>query len=283
MSQEYTRRQRRANRGRANRPVLVTSSDTTQSTASEQQELATSPVATETATNVTESELRNVPSVPSPAPTGQRKLPRFFSTVSKGEQESQTSTAREQTIAQARIARATRGKAVATPAAQTTSTSETPKEKTVAKPATQTTARPAANARPAQTGFFKTRYIIGLGIYLLVADFVGVYEAQLLTQFGLEQRLAQFSLFGLPIQVRTSTIVFLATLVLVLVVLAYFDLLPRSLSSATNRGTTGTNRTTSSNSSAERTPQPTVRQGIKGADDDLYQAYRANQRRERKR
>ena len=274
MSQEYSnRRQRRSNRGRAGRPVLVTSSDTTNTPTSEEQ------VTTSTATDVVEPE--PLP-VPTPAPTkGQRKLPRFFSNVSKSE-DTQATTTNEQKAAQARIARATRGKTASVPAAKATSEQ---KEQTTAKPAAQTTARPAATRPAAQQGFFKTRYIIGLGIYLLVADFVGVFEAQLLNQWKLETVLAQFSLFGLPIRVSTSTIVFLATLVIVLVVLAYFDLLPRSLGAARNTGTgrSGTGRSTTSSTPTERTPQPTMRQGVKGSDDDLYQAYRSNQRREKKR
>ena len=273
MSQEYSsRRQRRSNRGRAGRPVLVTSSDSTNTPMNEEQ--ATSSIATETATEVAEPEPL---AVPTPAPTGQRRLPRFFSNVSKSEQENQETT-HEQSVAQARIARATRGKTAAVPAAKADSETN---EKAITKPAV--TPRPAATRPPAQTGFFKTRYIIGLGIYLLVADFVGVYEAQLLTQWKLERLLTQFSLFGLPIQVRTSTIVFLATLVIVLVLLAYFDLLPRSLGAARNTGAGSTSRTTSSGTSVERTPQPTMRQGVKGSSDDLYQAYRSNQRREKKR
>jgi hypothetical protein len=275
MSQEYSnRRQRRNNRTRTSRPVLITSSDATNTSVSEDQSLT--PTAAETATDVAEPE--SLP-VPTPAPTGQRRLPRFFSNVSKGEQETQEAAPREQTVAQARIARATRGKTAAVPAPKATSETN---EKAVVKPAAQTTTRPPA--RPAQTGFFKTRYIIGLGIYLLVADFVGVYEAQLLTKFGLERILTQFNLFGLPIQVRTSTVFFLATLVIVLVVLAYFDLLPRSLGAARNTGgANSSGRTTTSNTPGDRTPQPTIRQGVKGSNDELYQAYRSKQRRDRKR
>lgn len=275
MSQEYSnRRQRRNNRARAGRPSLVTNSDTPNTPFNDEQSTTT---ATETATRIAEPEPL---SVPTPAPTGQRRLPRFFSNVSKSEKEPQTSTPNEQTVAQARIARATRGKNATVPSAATTA--ETP-EKAVAKPAAQTATRPTSN-RPAQTGFFKTRYIIGLGIYLLVADFVGVYEAQLLTQFHLERLLTQFSLFGLPIQVRTSTIFFLATLVIVLVVLAYFDLLPRSLGAATNRGAGGgANRSITSSTPTERTQQTTIRQGVKGSSDELYQAYRSKQRRGKKR
>ena len=275
MSQEYSsRRQRRNNRARTGRPVLVTSSDTTNNTPVSEEQSTTS-----TATDVVEPE--PLP-VPTPAPTtGQRRLPRFFSNVSKSEETTVSST-NDQTVAQARIARATRGKTASVPAVKATNE---PNEKTTTKPATQaaqTTPRPATNRPSAQQGFFKTRYIIGLGIYLLVADFVGVYEAQLLTQLKLERQLAAFNLFGLPIQLRTSTIVFLATLVIVLVLLAYFDLLPRSLGAARNTGS-GTGRSTTSNTPTERTPQPTMRQGVKGSDDDLYQAYRSNQRRDKKR
>ena len=291
MSQEYSsRRQRRSNRTRGSRPVLVTPSATS-TVENEESSVATGTKGIDSAENTNNVSAAKVESrtVPTPTPTGQRRLPRFFSNVSKSEQVTQTTAEREQTAAQARIARATRGRTATVPAVKATD-SEVSEEKSgektsrtvPAKSTAQQTTRPATS-RPAQTGFFKTRYIIGLGIYLIVADFVGVYEANLLTEFGWERQLATFNLFGLPIQVRTSTLVFLLTLIVVLVVLAYFDLLPRSLGAASRTGGARHSGSTSSGTPTERTPQPTIRQGIKGSDDDLYQAYRSNQRRSRKR
>lgn len=279
MSQDYTssRKQRRANR---NRPVLVTSteanglsevdSDTTQDTSST--------VATETPTN-TDKQPEPIAIPASPAP-GQRprRLPGFFSTIGKSDE---TVKEEKAEIAQARIARATRSKtangntskvAAVTPdkAKQTTETSQ-PTEKAIPRPASRLTGRPNST--------FKTRYIFGMVIYLLVAQFVGVFITGLFQGAKIDSILLTFALFGGNVVIRTSTLVYLAILIVLLILLARFDLLPRSLGAMA--GTQPNRSRTSSSSNGESRKLPTTRQGVQGADDNLYQQYRSNQRKKK--
>ena len=274
MSQEYSsgKRTRRSARSQRNKPVLVAPSDT----ASENVEAEHT---TSTAT-ITEPKPLVVPTpVPSEKPA--RKLPGFFSTVKKNEEDTSTKEAKEAEVAQARLARATRGKApveaIGTVPAKASKSSVVESKSTASTPAAKSTKPPS---------LFKTRYIIGMGIYLIAADFLGLYEQRLLTSLGLEKHLTSFNLFGGVLPVNTSTIVFLASLAIILVLLARFDLIPRSLGGATaaqrRAGQTST-KTTDSTTPGERVIPPTVRQGVKGADDSLYQQYRTSQRRQKKR
>lgn len=265
MSQVYNdsnKRPRRTTRSQRNRPMLVTAQES---------ELHNQPVEElppadegETTEQVPESEA-------APAAPKARRLPAFFSTVGKRETESDQ---QEDTAAQARIARATRSK---TPA-------EKARDDSKEKPATTTRTGAGAGSRPRSAGSptgFKTRYIIGIGIYLLAANFLGYFETGFLQKMGLDRDLTHFNLFNNPITVRSSTLLFLATLVIVLVLLARFDLIPRNLGAATGTATGG--RQSGSTSDGTRRVQPTMRQGVSGEDDDLYREYRANQRREKKR
>ena len=110
-----------------------------------------------------------------------------------------------------------------------------------------------------------------------MADVAGVYEKSLL---GKNDKLL-FSLGPLPIY--TSTVLFLLTLVVLLIVLARFDLVPRSLTpssrqpATTGKGQTQNNDKADSDSEDTRNT-PGLKQGVKGADDDLYQEYRETQR-----
>lgn len=268
MTQDTGRRPttRRSSRGR-NRPLLVTStSNAIENEVPKQTTDETTPTLAESATEVQAQK---------PAVTGsRRRFPSFFSTVGKNKED----IAQEKDIAQARIARATRVKAepVKTKGERQSEVQDEPK-KVPAKPA-----RPAAPARPAST--FKTRYIIGMVIYLLAANFVGLFTSQFFQSNHIDNILAQFSLFGGQIVIRTSTLAFLVVLIIILIVLARFDLLPRSLGAmAGQKPTPGNRRTGSSSSTSEegRTSPPTIRQGVKGADDDLYREYRTNQRRKK--
>jgi uncharacterized protein YecT (DUF1311 family) len=75
------------------------------------------------------------------------------------------------------------------------------------------------------------------------------------------------------------------TLIILLVVLARFDLIPRSLGAMSGQQSSRSGQS-SSQSENTKDSQPTIKQGVKGADDDLYQEYREQQRylqkRERK-
>jgi len=277
MSQEYSssKRTRRTARSQRNKPVLVTSTNND----TENGEVENSVVSTAT---LAEPKPLVVPT-PEPSEKPVRKLPGFFSTVKKSEQDSTPKETKEAEVAQARLARATRGKApvepIGTVPAKASKGTSVESKGTASTPATK-----AAATKP--KGLFKTRYIIGMGVYLIAADFLGLYEQKFLQYLGLEKQLTQFTLFGGTLHVATSTIVFLASLVIILVLLARFDLIPRSLGGATNaQGRAGQAQTksTSTTTPGERVIPPTVRQGVKGSDDTLYQQYRTSQRRQKKR
>jgi hypothetical protein len=283
MSQEYNetnKRARRAARAQRNRPVLVTGKDS-DTGAQPVEEL--SPVDSRVSEEISpplETSMAELEqsSYTEPAPKA-RRFPRFFSSQDKPEQQNIS----EEEIARARIARATRGKQANQPvqasAARESSQTETRSE---ARPA-----RAAASSRtPArQASPFKTRYILGFAIYLLAANFIGVYETEFLRSIHADTVLAQFPLFGGMARISSSTLLFLATLIIILVLLVKFDLIPRNLGSMmapppSNRS--GQGRSGGDGGERVRNVPPPMRQGVRGADDDLYQQYRASQRREKK-
>ncbi|GAC1559428.1 MAG: hypothetical protein NVS2B2_19610 [Ktedonobacteraceae bacterium] len=275
MSQEFSssKRTRRIARSQRNKPVLVTSSNIDNDRENGEVEHAVS-----TAT-IVEPKLLVVPT-PEPLEKPARKLPSFFSTVKKSE--TTPKETKESEVAQARLARATRGKAPIE--AVSTNAAKADKSSVVeSKSTTSTTTKPTSTKPPS---LFKTRYIIGMGVYLIAADFLGLYEQKFLSYLGLEKELTKFSLFGGVLHVNTSTILFLASLAIILVLLARFDLIPRSLGGASAAQRRGSQSQTKNNGTAtpgERVIPPTVRQGVKGSDDTLYQQYRTSQRRQKKR
>jgi hypothetical protein len=262
-------RRSRANR---NRPVLIPS--TTDTIETGDQPVKNGNAADQLTAPAEVNNIDGADQTPEPATTETprgRRLPKFFSTVGRTEQKQTEQPAVDP--AQARIARATAGKAKP----QVTEG----KQPVASSPARSSSTRPAP-ARPA--GAFKMRYIVGMLAYLLIADLIGTFETSYLTANHLNYTL--FALGSFP--VTLSTVLFLVTLVVVLVVLARFDLIPRNLaglggSQAAQRKTGQARENAEPGSS--RTP-PAMRQGVKGADDDLYQEYRTqqryNQRRERK-
>ncbi len=272
MSQDHSisKRARRAARAqRTNKPVLVT--DANSESGNREEEYGGIGTATQT---IDEPESLVVPT---PEPTEQpvRRLPRFFSNVKKSEEDTAQKEAKEAEVVQARLARATRGKANV----EVPTTKAVPVEN---KKASATTPAKASPAKAKPQGFFKTRYIIGMGIYLLAADFLGLYEQKLLVYLGLEKQLTKLNLFGGTLSVTTSTIVFLSSLIIILVLLARFDLIPRSLGGASrSRTTAGQSQTRNTTTQGERVMPPTIRQGVQGADDSLYQQYRSNQRKKK--
>ncbi len=259
---------KRSSRSVKHRPVLVTS---VENEGRQQQEISS---------HVEENSVESIDTLEQPpvvpATSRIRRLPSFFSTVGKGEK---TDTMERPNTAQARIARALRGKSTTSVTPESADTDEK-KVSTKPEPRRVPTKSVTTPARPASP--FKTRYLIGMMIYLLVAEFVGSFEAGLLKANHLDVVLTTFNLFGAPIVVSTSTLVFLATLIILLVALARFDLLPRSFSSM--GGQPASKRTSGHNTSSTngRSVLPTTRQGVKGEDDDLYQSYRDNQRRAKK-
>ena len=272
---------RRAARAGRNKPVLVTSTE------NEDNEQAVEETAPTLEESIAEVQAENPP-VTNKARIP-RKLPGFFSTVGK---QTQVQTS-ETDAAQARIARATRAKgtsAKAPSSAVETKSTSTPKVEAKKEPARAAgstgSGRATQTARPA--GGFKTKYLIGMGIYLVVAEFMGTFVVNFFRANGLDTVLTKFNLFGGEITISTSILAFLAILVILLIALARFDLIPRSftaMSANPPQRRTGNSSAKSNQNTTDggRTTPPTMRQGVKGANDDLYQEYRANQRREKKR
>jgi hypothetical protein len=251
---------------RAKRPVLVTEQESTllseSTTLTVEEEQPSAEVAS------TEKALNNEES-------GRKRGPRFFSSVDKVEKVSDQPKA--DPIA-ARLARALRGKGA-----------DAPKEKETVKEKKGVTgsgkAGVAAPARP-KSGF-KMKYIWGMMIYLLAADFLGVWIQSWMQSQGLDAVVFTISTF----QAKRSTLVFLALLVIILVVMARLDLIPRSFGAAMSGSATqrkdAPQTGTKTPTFETREAQPTIKQGVKGSNDDLYREYRENQRyfqkRDRKR
>lgn len=269
MSQDYSnsKRARRAARTQRNKPILVTNTNNEDGNA--EKDRSSIGAATQT---IDEPQALVVPT-PEPVEQSARRLPRFFSNVKKSEEDSVQKEAKEAEVVQARLTRATRGKTVVEAPAARTTPAESKKAPAIVP----------SKATPARKGMFKTRHIIGIGIYLIAADFLGLYVQKLLVSLGLEKELIPpITLFGGQLHVMTSTVAFLALIVIILILLARFDLIPRSLGGASRtRTTAGQSQTRGTTAQGERVVPPTVRQGIKGADDTLYQQYRSNQRKKK--
>ena len=265
---EQTRRARRIARTQRNRPILVT--DEVSGVALDEQQ-STLPAEPAPSTDGTSSSVAE-----KTRETGTRRRLGFFSTIGKN---NETSEQKEAEVAQARIARAVRSSkgGNATAKGETPQTGEKTEEKKPARATSSTSGRPASA--------FKTRYIIGMALYLLAANFIGAYEVQFMRSIHADRTLTTFDLFGGKVIINTSTLVFLATLIIILVLLARLDLIPRSLTGAAGgrSNTTANTRVTQSGVPAPRYTPPSVRQGVKGTDDKLYQAYRTSQRRDKKR
>jgi hypothetical protein len=263
--EKATQNKRSKNAGR-NRPVLVSSSN----------DLAIKDQAVEVASDTTQPVEEGAP--PSIVEeTRPRRFPKFFSNVGKNENDSTV----EADQAAARIARATRNSGVSSASSRTAKDSKPTQSQSNTNKVSTEKATPKAAPRK---GGFKTRYLYGLVIYVIVAMFVGQYERAFLVSNHLDKVLFSLGSFA----VTTSTALYLLTLIVLLVVLARFDLIPRSLGAMSGQSTTQSGKSGQSSSSTEDTKgsQPTMKQGVKGADDDLYQEYREQQRylqrRERK-
>lgn len=196
---------------------------------------------------------------------GRKHGPRFFSSVNRAEKVSDQPKA--DPIA-ARLTRALRGRGV-----------DGPKENEIVKEKKGATAsgRPASATPTRPKSGFKMKYIWGMMIYLLIADFLGVWIQSWMQSHGLDATVFTISSF----QAKRSTLIFLALLIVILVLMARFDLIPRSLgaamssSSTTGKSTSGT-KTTPTFESKEL--PLSIKQGVQGDHDELYREYRQNQR-----
>jgi hypothetical protein len=263
---------KRAHRANRNRPVLVTEQEQTNTSAGEQDAQAHA--------EAMQPEVALTPEETSSGKqeTARRRGPRFFANIGKTEAQDHPQADPKR----ARLARALRGKLAASP-------KEEPAKEKKAAPAREkagsTSTRPPAPR-------FKGRYIWGMVIYLLIADFLGIALTNLLRANHLDVLLFTLG----PVQATSSTVLFLILLVVILIVMARLDLIPRSFgamaggsarSGALSRSKTSSSKTNDAPTFETKAPQPSIKQGIKGADDDLYKEYRENQRyfqrRDRKR
>jgi hypothetical protein len=265
VQQEKAAQNKRSKNTSKNRPVLVTSSSSDLVSQDQSAEVPGEP----------EQAVEEVVPSPTVEHTQPRRFPKFFSSVGKSENDN----AVEADQASARIARATRNSGAPSSTSRAAKDSK-PTESQSNKVAPKST---PAKAQPKQRGF-KTKYLYGIVIYVIVAMFVGQYERAFLVSNHLDKVLFQIGSFA----VTTSTALYLLTLIILLVVLARFDLIPRSLGAMSGQSASQSGRSGQSSSQSENTKdaQPTIKQGVKGADDDLYQEYREQQRylqkRERK-
>jgi hypothetical protein len=265
---------RRSHRGSRNRPVLVTarSSDGTELDAPNA-EIET-PLDQEVVAEASATAGESIPVKAAP-----RRLPGFFTNISRGEKTTAQPDADPKAV---RMARALQGKTAEPSAASDVTKVATKKAATSQSKASTTSTKRYTPARP---GGFKMRYILGMMIYLIVADFLGVWIASFMKAQHID---AVVFTLG-PIQASRSTLLFLAILIILLIVMAHFDLIPRSLGAALGGGSQSKNSNTKNTSATfePKAPAPTIKQGVQGEDDDLYQTYRENQRyfqkRDRKR
>ena len=225
VQQEKTAQNKRSKNSSKNRPVLVTAPS----------EGATRDESTEVASET----VQPVEEVVTPAAvenTQPRRFPKFFSSVGKSDK---TATS-EVDQASARMARATRN-------ASTTSANNSAAKESKPAPSQSSTnkaaPKPAPKAQP-RPGGFKTKYLYGMIIYVVVAMFVGQYERAFLVSNHLDKVLFQSGSFA----VTTSTALYLLTLIILLVILARFDLIPRSLGAMSGQSSSQSSKSGQSSS-----------------------------------
>jgi hypothetical protein len=269
MSQEYNTATKQSRRTRVprNRPVLVTGKESSNGAISA---VAEAPVPT------TEDLTLDTPTVTTPllveaAPAKRTsRLPGFFSKVGRSEQEADTTPSQEEVV-EARMTRAKKGS----------------NDKNVAETKTETkaTAKPATKAQaPAKPKLFKTRHFIGLMAYLLVAQLLLPFERT--WSIGLHIEKVLFTIPGMNMQVQTSFLLNIITLIVLLYALVALDFLPSGKQFAAEQAkhNKAGNKTGSSNTPEQPNPRhipPAVRSGVQGGDDELYKSYRMNQRKKK--
>lgn len=247
MKAEIRTETRTSRRAKSKRPVLVTSR-AEDATLPKDEQIAVEESQEEAQVEVTEPE--------KPA----KRLPRFFSSVAE-----KPSDQPKVDPDVARLDRALRGK---------TGSATPPKESKKSAPAE--VKHTAKEYTPKPRSKFKTRWIYGMGLYLVVADFLGVYITNWMVANHLDGQVFKLGSFV----ATRSTVIFLSILVILLLALAKFDLIPRSLGGfgAADKAGAGNKGKASAPSFESKAAQPVVKQGVKGSDDALYQEYRSNQR-----
>ncbi|GLV57720.1 hypothetical protein KDH_45560 [Dictyobacter sp. S3.2.2.5] len=259
MSQNYNTVAKRPRRTRVprNRPVLVTGNETQEETSA-----PTTEDLTLDTTPAVETEVTSEPAAPS------RRLPRLPKFFSKVEQSEQDGPANQEGVVEARMARAKKNmnsKAAITKAEEAAAAKE----------------KPAATKAPARPALFKPRHFIGMVVYLIGANFLLPLEHTFAVNTHIERVVFTLPFGNLPL--TTSFLINILTLIVLLYALVAFDLLPNGKQFASSQAQSSKSKGGSS-SQGPRAPKvapPTIRQGVKGENDDLYQAYRTSQRKKR--
>lgn len=267
MTQDSDRRpstQRRSNRAGRSRPVLITPASTQNGVEDGAARDTVERDVPALSSSANQQDMTTAAETQTPRP---RMLPRFFSSVAKSSQPQSVDSK------QARIARATHNKAPVIAKDGKASVSPQPKQ-------AASSARPVP-ARPASP--FKMRHIIGILIYMLAAQFVGIGLQTLFISQHIERVLVptfKMPIFNTPVTITTSTAAFLIVLVVLLIVLARLDLVPTSFSSASQQAQRGRNtpKIRQQDTEGPRDALPNTRQGVQGSNDDLYQEYQELQR-----
>jgi hypothetical protein len=194
-------------------------------------------------------------------------LPKFFSRVDKSEQ-------KEEEVVKARLTRANHDKVSRDSKASTI--------KAYTKNDTKLQSKTTERREP----LFKIRHFVGMTIYLFGAEFILPYEFALAHQLGMDHPFYTLTIFNNPISLSSAIFLNIATLILLLYVLVKLDLLPNTASAklrAEQKAREQQSKNRQNAAPVVKNVPPPMKLGVKGQDDDLYQAYRSNQRREKKR
>jgi hypothetical protein len=256
-----TSRKQRRTRQRRNQPVLVTNTEIEHTPPETDGQTANTDSEQDTETTTTTESTLETKAKPL------AYLPKFFSRVDKTEQ-------KEEEVVKARLARANHN-----PLSRGNKTS-------VAKTNTNDETKLQTKTPERKEPLFKIRHFIGMTIYLFGAEFILPYEFALAHQAGLDRPFYTTTIFNFPIQLSSAIFLNIITLILFLYILVKLDLLPNTASAklrAEQKAREQQSKQGQNTTQAVKHLPPPIKLGVQGQDDDLYRAYRANQRREKKR
>ena len=255
-----TIRKPRRTRQRRNQPVLVT--------ATESENLSQPAENLTTDTDINSQQETEIPTMSESVPEVQAqhssRLPKFFSRVDKDEQ-------KQEEVVKARLARANHS-----PNSQASAV------KTKTKSDTKLQSKTTQHREP----LFKIRHFVGMTIYLFGAQLILPYEFILAHQLGMDHPFYTLRIFNNSIQLNAAIFMNIATLILLLYILVKLDFLPNTASAklrAEQKAREQQSKNRQNAAPAVKNVPPPMKLGIQGQDDDLYQAYRASQRRAKKR
>jgi len=256
-----TIRKQRRTRQRRNQPILVTDTEI-ENTLPPTDELTTDADSEQEAkaTNTDES-------APERKAQPLSRLPKFFSRVDKSEQ-------KEDEVVKARLARANHDKV-----------NRGDSKASIVKANTKNDAKLQSKTPERKEPLFKIRHFVGMTIYLFGAQLVLPYEFAIARQLGLDHPYP-VTAFNFTIPLSSGLFLNIATLILFLYILVKLDLLPNTASAKIRAEQKAKEQQSKNGQNAApvvKNVPPPMKLGVKGEDDDLYKAYRANQRREKKR